>query len=157
MPVFAILSILFPGTLVGQVLGGIGHVVTVAVQPFSILQVNLGTINLNITGDNVIAGEDQMTVVDQSTTLFWGTNSGLQKITINTNNSAQLFVLKAVALNPTTGLADSEVPLSNTDQALISNIGRSAGSATIQYTGIALASQGIGTDSHLITFTIQAQ
>ena len=133
------------------------HTVTVVVQPVSLIQVNVGTINLNMTGANAIAGQDQMSVSDQSCTLLWGTNSSLQKISISTNLATPLFTIKVEALSPSTGNANPEFTLSSIAQDLILDIGRSSGSSNIRYTGVALASQGTGTDSHVITFTIQAQ
>lgn len=132
------------------------HSITVIVQPVTVMQINVGTINLNISDANAIAGEDQMSVTDQSSTLLWGTNSNAQKITIRTSLTPQKFAVKALAVNPTIGSA-SEVTISTIDQELLRDIGRSTGSASIRYTGIALASQGTGTDSHLITLTIVAQ
>jgi hypothetical protein len=49
------------------------------------------------------------------------------------------------------------VTLSTSAQDLLLNIGRSSGSCTLLYTGIALASQGTGNDVHVITFTVAAQ
>jgi hypothetical protein len=39
----------------------------------------------------------------------------------------------------------------------LTNLGRSSGTCTIRYTGVALASQGTGTDAHNVKFTIQTQ
>ncbi len=149
--------LLFPSIAFAQVYGTSNHRVTVIVQPVTVIQVNVGTINLNITGANAIAGQNQMSVTDQSCTLLWGTNSSLRKISINTNLVAPLFAVKVIALAPSFGTAAPELTLSTTAQDLLLNIGRSSGSSNLRYTGIALASQGTGTDSHVITFTIQAQ
>lgn len=147
--------LLLPGTAFGQATAH--HTVTVVVQTITLLQINVGTIALNITGVGVIAGQDQMTATDQSTTILWGTNSSLKKITVNTNLAAPIYVMKVLALNPTTGTATSEVTLSTLNSDLIINIGRSSGSSSLRYTGVALASQGVGKDTHFITFTIQSQ
>ena len=133
------------------------HTVTVVVQPITLLQINAGSVNLNITGVQWIVGQDQMIATDQSTTILWGTNSSLKKITVHTNLVVPIFVMKVLAVNPTIGTAVSEVTLSTVDCDLILNIGRSSGSSNLRYTGIALASQGTGKDTHSITFTIQSQ
>jgi hypothetical protein len=146
--------ILLPGLVFGQIYGTANHQVTVIVNPISVIQITIGTINLNISGANAIAGQDQMSVTDQTSTLLWGTNSSSQKITITTNLGVQKFTVQALALNPTVGTAASQATLSTTASDFITGIGRSSGSATVLYTGIALASQGTGTDSHTITFTI---
>lgn len=137
-----------------QVYGNDFHTVTVTVATISVMQVSAGSVSLTITGAGVVAGQDQMTVVEQSTSLLWGTNSLNQKITVSTNLVGALFTLKLVALNPTRGTAMPEVVLSTTANDLLVNIGRTSGSCTLRYTGVALASQGIGTDSHTVTFTI---
>lgn len=133
------------------------HTVTVQVAALSVLQVSAGTVNLNISTANAVAGQDQMTVSDQSTTLLWGTNSSSQKITAATSIVAPLFTLKLVAVNPAAGVAAPEATLSGVPTDLLLNIGRSSGSCALRYTGVAFASQGTGTDSHTITLTIQAQ
>jgi len=136
------------------------HTVTVIVNPVTVINISVGTINLDIPSGAtavVVAGQDQMTVTDQTSTLLWGTNSSLQKITINTSLAVQKFTVQAIALSPTVGTAAPAVTLSTTALDFITNIGRSSGSASVQYTGIALASQGIGLDSHVITFTITVQ
>ncbi len=136
------------------------HTVTVIVNAITIIQISVGTINLNIPGGVtavVVAGQDQMTVTDNTSKLLWGTNSSPRKITIITNLVTQKFTLQALAMSPTVGTAASAATLSTTASDFITNIARSSGSATVQYTGIALASKGTGTDSHTITFTITTQ
>jgi hypothetical protein len=147
--------IIFPLIAISQV--SRSHTITVIVNTITVMQVSVGTVDLNITGANAIAGQDAMSVTDQSSTLLWGTNSSAQKITIRTNLTPQKFAVMALAISPTYGLAASEVTLSTTPKDFLLNIGRSSGSTSIRYTGIALASQGTGTDSHLITLTIVAQ
>jgi hypothetical protein len=149
------LLLMFPGTVFSQ--AAAHHTVTVVVQTITLLQINVGTVALNITGAGLIAGQNQMTATDQSTTLSWGTNSSLKKITVNTNLAVPIFALKVLALNPTVGTAAAQVTLSTVASDLIINIGRSSGSSSLQYTGVALASQGVGKDTHLITYTIQTQ
>ena len=140
-----------------QVYGTATHTVTVQVSVITAVQVAGGTVNLNISNANVIAGQDQMSVVDQSTSLLWGTNSSARKVTVRTSLAAPKFTLKLLALNPTQGTAAPEVTLAASAQDLLLNIGRSLGSCTLRYTGIALASQGTGNDTHVITFTVAAQ
>jgi len=140
-----------------QVFGAAGHTVTVQVSVITAVQVTGGSVNLNISSANVVAGQDQMTAVDQSTSLLWGTNSSGRKISVSTSLAAPKFTLKLLALNPTQGTAAAEVTLSASAHDLLLNVGRSTGSCTLRYTGVALASQGTGNDVHVITFTVQAQ
>ena len=146
--------VLLPRLAFGQ---SVNHTVTVTVDPVSIIQINGGIISLNITGANATAGVDQMSSLPNETSLLiWGTNTSPRKITIKTNaDASRKFSLKALAISPTVGAAALEVTLSDTDQEFITDIGQSTGSANVRYTGIALASQGIGTDTHTITFTVQ--
>jgi hypothetical protein len=110
-----------------------------------------------ISDVNAVAGEDMMTVTDQNSRLLWGTNSSGRKITASTSLVAPLFRLALVAVSPTAGTAAPEITLSTIPRDLLLNIGRTSGSCSLRYTGTALASQGVGTDVHSITFTVQSQ
>jgi hypothetical protein len=157
-PFFAALAVLLlGGSAWAQVFGNGAHTVTVQVAVITSVQVTGGSVNLNISGANVIAGQDQMSVSDQSTSLLWGTNSSLRKISVNTNLAAPRYTLNLLAMNPTAGTAAPEVTLTAASRDLLLNIGRSSGSSTLRYTGTALASQGTGNDVHVITFTVLAQ
>lgn len=151
-----ILLLAVSGRLSAQ-FGSSSHVVTVQVATITIVQVSSGSVNLNIASANAVAGQDMMTVTDQSTLLTWGTNSSNRKITIQSNLPAPLFTLKAAAISPTQGTAAPEATLTVTAVDFLTNIGRSLGNCTIRYTGVAYASQGIGTDAHTVTFTVQTQ
>ncbi len=158
LQVLALFFTIIPaGQLLAQTFGTASHTLTVNVQPITVLQLSSGIVNLNITGSNATAGQDQMTVTDQTSSLLWGTNSSLKKISVNTSLSAPLFALKILAVNPTAGTAATQVTLSTTATDFLLSIGRSSGSCALLYTGVALASQGTGTDAHTITFTVQAQ
>ena len=156
--VIVLASMLLPGwTARAQVFGTATHTVTVQVSVITAVQVTGGSVNLNISNANVVAGQDQMSVVDQSTSLLWGTNSSARKITVGTSLVAPKFTLKLLALNPTQGTAAPEVTVAASAHDLLLNIGRSTGSCALRYTGSALASQGTGNDTHVITFTVAAQ
>lgn len=133
------------------------HTVTVVVSTITLLQVSSGVVNLTVSGANAVAGQDLMSVADQGTSLLWGINSSLKKVTVNTSLAAPLFTLKLAAVNPTQGIAAPQVTLSTTAADLLLNIGRSSGSCALQYTAEALASQGTGSDLHTITLTVQNQ
>jgi hypothetical protein len=140
-----------------QVYGTSVHTVTVQVSVITAVQVTGGSVSLNIGNASVVAGQDQMSVTDQSTSLLWGTNSSARKISVSTSLAAPKYTLKILALNPTAGTAAAEVILSASPRDLLTNIGRSTGSCTLLYTGVALASQGTGSDVHVITFTVATQ
>jgi hypothetical protein len=140
-----------------QIYGSDFHTVTVTVATITAVQVSSGTVSLSITGAGAVAGQDQMTVVNQTTNLLWGTNRSTRKITVRTSLAAPQFTLKVLALNPTVGTAMPEVTVSTVATDFLRDIGRSSGTCALRYTGIALASQGIGNDSHTISFTATAQ
>lgn len=133
------------------------HTVQVSVATITALQVSAGTVNMTISGAAVVAGQDLMTAVDQSTSLLWGVNSSNQKITVQSSLASPTYALKIEAASPTQGLSAGQVTLSSAAQDFLLNIGRSSGSCTLRYTGEALASQGVGSDAHTITFTVSNQ
>lgn len=149
------------GTLpvLAQTYGTDNHTVTVQVSTITSVSVTVGSLAMTITGAGVPAGQDQMTVVNTASTLRWGINSSTRKITARSNLTAgaQNFTLRLLAVSPTQGTAAPEVTLTTTARDLMLNVGRSLGTSTLQYTGVALASEGTGTDSHTITFTVTNQ
>lgn len=157
--VTAVLFIFFGGrdNVHAQTYGSANHAITVVVNTITMVSVSSGTVSMTITGTGVLAGQDQMTATNSATSLLWGVNSSLKKITAQTNLAAPLFAMKLLAVSPTAGTAAPEITLSTIAADLLTDIGRSKGSCTLQYTGVALASQGTGTDSHTITFTVAAQ
>jgi hypothetical protein len=150
----ATITCLATSSMMGQ---SANHTVTVQVSTITALQVSSGTVNMTINGANAIAGQNTMTTTNTATNLLWGINSSLKKVTVKTSLASQKFALRVLALSPTQGTAAPEASLSTTSQDFLLNVGRSSGSCTIQYTGVALASQGTGTDAHTITFTVQTQ
>lgn len=137
--------------------GSAHHTVTVSVSAITVLQLSTTAVNLNVSGAAVVAGQDLMTVSSDAAQLRWGTNSSVKKITVQTNLPSPRFTLKLEAVNPTRGTAVPAVAVSSVARDLLLNMGRSSGTATLRYTAEALASQGTGTDSHTLTFTIQNQ
>jgi len=141
------------------------HTVTVIVDPVSVIAVAPVAVNLDIPGGAtavVIAGQDEMRVTDQNSILRWGTNEDEGKVTISTSLTPQTFRLQVavsnIQANPTgAGSIVTQFDVTDIDHDLITNIAKSSGHCNILYTGIALASAGIGTDSHTLTLTMVAQ
>jgi hypothetical protein len=133
------------------------HTVTVQVAEISVIDVTANTLSLNILDGDIQIGRDLMFVTDQTSSILWGTNSSSRKVTASTDLAAPQFELRLVALSPTRGTPGPEFALNTIPQDLLLDIGRSLGSSLLQYTGVAYASQGTGTDVHTITFTIVAQ
>jgi hypothetical protein len=141
----------------GQVFGLDAHTVTVQVLPITTLEIVGGGVALDMNNATIVAGQETMTIADAGSSLRWATNSSNRKITVATNLTAPLFVLRLMAVNPEGGTAAPEVTLSTTPTDLLMSVGRSSGTTVLRYTGVANASQGTGTDNHVITFTVQAQ
>ena len=133
------------------------HTISVQVSPITVVAIQGSAVAMSITDANLTAGVDAMTVQDETSRLLWGTNSSARKITAQSSLPAPLFELRLVALSPTRGNPGPEMLLGTAPQDLMLNIGRSQGSCTLRYTVTALASKGIGTDSHTITFTVTTQ
>ena len=140
-----------------QVFGSGNHTVTVQILPVTDVQIIGGGLNLTLSTADVVAGQASMIVTDETSRLQWATNSSAQKITVSTNLAAPRFSMMLQAVNPTAGSASPEVALSTSPKNLVVGIGRSAGSCSLRYRGIADATQGIGTDNHVITFTVQGE
>lgn len=140
-----------------QIYGSGTHTISVQVAPITVMTVQGGTVAMNVTNANVTAGVDAITIQDQSSKLLWGTNSSARKITAQSSLAAPLFELRLVATSPTRGTPGPEMVLGTTPKNLMLDIGRSLGNCTLRYTGTALASRGIGTDIHTITFTVTTQ
>jgi hypothetical protein len=138
-------------------LGSSSHSVTITVQEVTVVQTNVGNISMQVTALDIVAGEDIMTKTNQASALSWGTNGSDRKISVSTNLAAPLFLLKMQAIDPSDGTAAPELTLSTTPTDFMLDVGRGSGVCTIKYTGVATAEQGFGTDSHLVTFTVQSQ
>ncbi len=137
------------------------HNVTVNVNALTYITINPASVTLSITDAQAVAGVDAMTVTNENSYLYWATNSSNRKVTVATDLGSPLYTLKIYAANvvsvdpsPGSAVAASELTLSRTVQDFILNIGRSMGYCTLRYTGTALASTGVGTDIHHITFTV---
>jgi hypothetical protein len=94
---------------------------------------------------------------DDNGNLIWITNGENKKITVATNNAAPRFLVKVQALDITgsTGVAAPEITLKdNTVQDLVMGVTRSWGKCKIRFMASAKVSDGVGTETHLITYTI---
>jgi hypothetical protein len=151
--------ICFPRGVYAQTYGfDNNNTVTVTVATITNVAVSSGSVSLTMALANVTAGQDLMgPVTNTATSLLWGINSSLKKVTVKTSLVAPKYTLKLLAVSPTTGTAAPEVTLSTTAADFMINLGRSSGTCTLQYSGYALASTGVGSDSHTITFTIATQ
>ena len=104
------------------------------------------------------AGGDRLEPsTDASTRLLWTSNGDNRKIAVASNVTSPRFVLRIQAeqINPGSGVAEPEVTLSdNEPHDLILGVRRTAGGCTLKFTAAAEPEEGIGSESHLITYTI---
>lgn len=113
---------------------------------------------VTVTGDVVltistaIAGQNPEPVTDTSSTLAWTKGPFGTRITVATSLVSPKFILKVEAISVSGGSGVGEITISTTAQTLTNVSGD--GSCTLKYTGSAQASDGTGTDSHIITYTI---
>jgi hypothetical protein len=157
--VFVFVSLLGLMLSTQQVHAQVSHSATITVSNIAVVGVSSGVVSLSITGAGAVAGVNQMTATDQSTTLSWGANTSTAKISVKTSLVTQKYTLQVQAVNITgvpsaTGIVAPVVTLSTTSTDFMTGIGLKRGTCKLLYTGIALASKGIGSDSHTITFTI---
>jgi len=95
--------------------------------------------------------------VNEDGMLVWITNGDNKKITVASNNPMPRFVVKMVALDipSEAGTPAPEVVLSdNTTKDLVVGISKASGKCKIKLTASAQISDGIGTETHIITYTI---
>lgn len=158
VPTLLIVLLIAPSLALAQTYGTSSHNVTVTVATINRVDVSAGSVSISVTGSAAVAGQNLLgSVSDATTTLYWASNSSARKITVQTNVGAPKHTLKLYALNATHGTPQPEATLSTTPTDFILNVGRTLGSCSLRYTGIVLASEGTGTDTHTITFSITNQ
>jgi hypothetical protein len=89
--------------------------------------------------------------------LIWITNGENKKITVASNNAAPRFLVKVSALDVagTSGVPAPEVPLNdNTTKDFVVGVSRTWGKCKIRFVASAKVSDGIGVDTHVVTYTI---
>jgi hypothetical protein len=95
--------------------------------------------------------------VNEDGNLVWLTNGENKKITVATNNAAPRFLVKVHALDITgsSGVAAPEIVLNdNTTRDLVVGVTRSWGKCKIRFVASSKVSDGVGTETHLISYTI---
>lgn len=114
--------------------------------------------SLKLTIDKIHADQFAPTpAVNANTTLVWTSNGENKKITVASSNTNPRYALRAAPqeMSPGAGKATPVVSfLDNKNHDFIVGVNRSAGKCVIQFTAAADVKQGIGIDTHVITFTI---
>ena len=136
------------------------HQVTVTVSAINEIDVSDAAIALTIT--SATAGSEPASDTDTSGTLVWTTNEASKKITVESDLGTVTikFTLNVLATSVSGGTAvtggvtfDSSYT-ADTASDFITGVSETVGDCTLQYTASATAAQGIGTDTHTITYTI---
>jgi hypothetical protein len=95
--------------------------------------------------------------VNEEGMLVWLTNGENKKVTVASNNPSPRFLVKMRALDITggSGTAAADAILNdNTTKDLITGISKSFGKSKVHMAASARVSDGIGTESYTITYTI---
>jgi hypothetical protein len=132
------------------------QVVTLRVVELNKIDLVGGALTLQISNIDENAGQPNP-AIDASTKLLWTSNGDARKIAVGSDVVSPRFILKIEAKKSGSGngFAQPEVTLSdNSPHDLILGVQRSAGSCNLRFTAVATAEQGVGSESHLITYTI---
>ena len=117
-------------------------------------------LTINVT--NAVPGSEPTPVVNTSLQITYSTpkKGATYKVTVFTNCPNQKFALSVVAINISSGGGSAAPAVTLRDQMLaadvITGIPKNSGpfTATLQYTSAPLFSNGAGSDSHTVTYTV---
>jgi hypothetical protein len=132
------------------------QVVTLRVMELSKVDLVGGPLKLQVSKIDEKAFQPEP-ATDASTKLLWTSNGENRKITVASNATSSRFLLRIEAdgVSEGSGIPANGVTLADQDpHDLILSVRRSAGSCRLKFTAQANAEQGIGTESHLLTYTI---
>jgi hypothetical protein len=115
------------------------------------LTVHGGGVSLTLNTVNN-AGEDPAPMSDSTCSLEWVRDTCV-KITVRTALPNPSFILTVEAIDVIGGDSTGEVTITETAQDLITDL-TDDGSCHLKYTGSAHAVDGVGTDVHVIIYTI---
>ncbi len=132
------------------------QVVTLRVMELNKIGLVGGPLTLQISSIDENATQPNA-AIDAGTTLLWTSNGDSRKIAVGSDLVSPRFILKIEAKKSGSGpgVAQPEVTLSdNSPHDLILGVQKSAGSCNLRFTALATTEQGVGSESHLITYTI---
>jgi len=138
----------------------------IAVPCIAPAQISVKGGNPLLTITTGVAGGQPVSVTNTATSLQWSKKSVITKITVTTSCPGQHFGLAVVATSVSSGVAASQVTLSDGMLAadFITNIpttGSATKTCTLKYTASATFAQGnsseLGNDVHTVTYTLVAQ
>ncbi len=132
------------------------QIVTLRVMELNKLKLVGGPLTLRVAGVDANAVQPNPES-DASTTLYWTSNGDTRKIAVASDITSPKFVLKIEAEKTGKGnwMAEPAVTLSdNMPHDLVVGVERSSGSCTLKFTALANVEAGVGSEQHLITYTI---
>jgi hypothetical protein len=130
------------------------HTVTVDVAAVNEVAITGGNITLSPTGGT---STTPGTASDTTTCdLNWSTNESDKKITVETDLSVIRYPLSVLATSVTGGTAAAQVLLTDAPADFVTDISLTSGTSNLEYSVTAPYSAGVGTDVHVVTYTIVA-
>jgi hypothetical protein len=151
----AILSFLFSARLFGQQ-ASTEQVLTLQVLEINKIGINNNAVTLIIDQASLENGMP-VPAVNEEGVLVWITNGENKKITVASNNPSPRFLVKLVALDvpSSAGVGSPEVILTdNATKDFVIGVSKTTGRCKIKFTAAAKISDGIGSETYIITYTI---
>lgn len=151
----AALGILTAIPAFGQVVST-SQTLTLQVFETNMIDISQRAVTMVINQASLVTG-NPVEAVNEDGNLTWITNGDNKKITVASNNTTPRYLVKVHALDITgsTGVAAPEITLvDNTTRDLVMGVTRSFGKCKIRFAASAKVSDGIGTETHVITYTI---
>lgn len=151
--------LLFFGVIFSQFVRAQGvstqQVITLQVMELNKITVNLNTVHLLIDQASFEQGQP-LPAENSAGTLVWTTNGDNKKITVSSNQASPRFTLKLLAQPENNAdIAAPEITLNdNTIHDLVTGVSRRSGKCRIRLNASATLSDGVGTENHVITYTI---
>lgn len=150
-----LLSLLTVASALGQI-ASTNQTLTLQVFETNKIDINLRAVTLVINQASLETGSP-IEATNEDGSLVWLTNGENKKITIASDNAAPRFLVtvNALDISGASGVAAREVSLNdNTTKDFVVGVSRTRGKCKIRLVASAKVSGGIGTETHLITYTI---
>ena len=123
-------------------------------------QVSIVGVGPNLVISTAAPGQEPAAVTDETCGLRYSKGAGepTMKVTVRTNRAGPLFGLEVEAFNAQNGSPTGMVSLTTTAQDLITDVTAvSNQSCDLRYRAVATTSDGTGSESHTVTYTITDQ
>jgi hypothetical protein len=135
------------------------HRVTVRVMEINTLEVRGGDLVLTLDALDPADASLFVPARDESAALAWSTNGADRKITVESDLASPRYTLSVAAFDVRGGgsaLGSVVLDAANGAQDLISGISRETADAHLEYVARADVADGIGSETHTVTYTLTA-